>query len=77
MKQGSEHVREVGSSRQGKRFDERELSIGEMLFKRRRELVTKRVLIVIVILLLLTILLVLVFGGFFGRMLDALTDFIE
>ena len=77
MKQGSEHVREVGSSRQSKRFNERELSIGEMLFKRRRELVTKRVLIAIVFVLLVTICLVLVFGGFFGRMLDALTDFIE
>ena len=74
MKQGSEQVREVGSSRQsgGFRDRERDLPIGDVLRKHHRELVTKRLLILLV-------LLVVIFSvnGFFSRLFDALMGFVD
>ncbi|MBR3058429.1 MAG: hypothetical protein IKG93_10745 [Clostridiales bacterium] len=79
MKHSSEQVREVGSSRQsGKReIRDRDLSIGDVLRRHNRELITKRLLVAVVIILLITLGVFLVVSGFFGRFVDTLMGFVD
>ena len=77
MKQGIEQVREVGSSRHSSGKEEHELSIGDVLRKARRELVTRRILIAIVVILLITAIVFLAVDGFFLRLIDSLIGLVE
>ena len=79
MKQGSEQVREVGSSRQSGGFKDRErdLPIGDVLRKHHRELVTKRLLVFTVVILLVLLVVIFSVNGFFSRMFDTLMGFVD
>ena len=79
MRQGSEQVREVGSSRQsgGYKDRERDLPIGDVLRKHHRELVTKRLLVFTVVILLVLLVVIFSVNGFFSRLFDALMGFVE
>lgn len=79
MKQGNEQVREVGSTRQSGGFKDRErdLSIGDVLRKHHRELITKRMLVVTAVILVILLVVILSVNGFFDRMFDTLMGSVD
>ena len=77
MKQSVEQVREVGSTRQASVGSNEEASIGDVLRKARKELMTKRILIAIVIILLFTICFFFAVNGTFDRFVDYLISLAE
>ena len=77
MKQGVEQVREVGSTRHASGMDHKDMSIGDVLRKARRELVTKRIQIAIAVILLITLIVFLAVSGYFEAWIDSLIGLVE
>lgn len=77
MKQSVEQVREVGSTRQASVGSNEEASIGDVLRKARKQLMTKRILIAIVVILLITICFFFVVNGTFDSFVDYLISLAE
>lgn len=77
MKHKREQVREVGASRQASLAKEKEPSIGDVLRKARKQLVTKHILVAIVVILLITFGVFCVVNGYFERLIDYLIGLAE
>lgn len=77
LKQNIEQVREVGSTKQASAGGKKELSIGDVLRRANRQLMTKRILIAIVVILLVTLIVFFVSTGYFDRLVDYLISLAE
>lgn len=77
MKRNSEKIREVGAPRQSSVSMEKDPSIGDVLRKARKQLVTKHILVAIIVILLVTLAVFFVVNGFFGRLIDYLIGLAE
>ncbi len=77
MKHNSEQVREIGATRQSSVGETKEPSIGDVLRKARKQLVTKHILIAIVVILLITFGVFCAVNGYFERLIDYLIGLAE
>lgn len=77
LKQNIEQVREVGSTKQASTVGNKELSIGDVLRRANRQLMTKRILIAIFVILLITLVVFFVSAGYFERLADYLISLAE
>ena len=77
LKQNIEQVREVGSTKQASAGGNRELSIGDVLRRANRQLMTKRILIAIVVILLVTLVVFFASSGYIDRLIDYLISLAE
>ncbi|MBQ0012837.1 MAG: hypothetical protein KBT07_09045 [Clostridiales bacterium] len=77
MKHKSEQVREIGVARQTSVSSGKDPSIGDILRKARKQLVTKHILIAIAVILLVTFGVFCVVNGYFDRLIDYLIGLAE
>jgi len=77
LKQNIEQVREVGSTKQASTVGNKELSIGDVLRRANRQLMTKRILIAIFVILLITLVVFFASAGYFERLADYLISLAE
>lgn len=77
MKQNLEQVRQVGSTRQASVGGNKEMSIGDVLRRAKRQLMTKRILIAIMVILMVTLVVFFAVSGYFDRLVDYLISLAE
>ena len=77
LKQNLEQVRQVGSTRQASVGGNKEMSIGDVLRRAKRQLMTKRILIAIMVILMVTLVVFFAVSGYFDRLVDYLISLAE